>query len=346
MSKSAKISTLPQARAVHALESWFSRQRRALPWREEPSLYRVWVSEIMLQQTQVVAVVPYFERFMKGLPTVKSLAQAPESEVLKLWEGLGYYSRARNLKRAAEIICQEGFPATREGWLNLPGVGPYTAGAVLSIALDQVEPILDGNVERVLSRLRRMSRKLNETHYKQALWNCSRAWVNRGAEIEVRPSVLNQALMELGALVCTPRSPKCGICPIARWCEAHAGNEVEKFPEKKSPKKWIQVTEKLYAVFDDQGRVALKPRAKGEWRAGLWDLLQEKPGRGFKKLGVVETAHVVTRHKISRRTEVWLGRPLRSDLHFEDSRSPRVPVGSAVTKTLRAIRERFPEVER
>ena len=346
MSKSAKISTPLRADSIRALASWFKRRQRVLPWREDPSLYRVWISEIMLQQTQVAAVVPYFERFIRTFPTVESLAQASESEVLKLWEGLGYYARARNLKRAAELIRHSGFPNTREGWLALPGVGPYTAGAVLSISLNQPEAILDGNVERVLSRFACVSRHTGESQYKVALWNFSRAWVKKGKRIGVRPRILNQALMELGALVCTPKSPKCEVCPLVQTCGAYKSDAVEKFPEKKQPKKWIQIYEKLYAVYDREGRVALKLRLKGEWRAGLWDLVTEKPGRGFKKIGAVETQHVVTRHKISRKTEIWQGSVKIQVGHYEDPRSVQVPMGSALTKTLRAIRERFPEVER
>ena len=147
--------------------AWFERQQRVLPWRDQPTLYRVWVSEIMLQQTQVITVVPYFERFIAKFPDVHALARATEAEVTAQWAGLGYYSRARNLRKGAIAIEAEGrFPATRAEWLEIPGVGDYTAGAILSIAQNLPEPILDGNVERVLSRVRRVSRARGDAAFK------------------------------------------------------------------------------------------------------------------------------------------------------------------------------------
>jgi len=341
---------------LRSVSDWFERQKRVLPWRDEPTPYRVWISEIMLQQTQVVTVVPYFERFMGRFPTVESLASAPESDVMLHWAGLGYYSRARNLHRAARQIVAAGrFPATREEWLEIPGVGPYTAGAILSISGDVAEPILDGNVERVVSRVRCLSRSGGDAAYKSRLWRLARLYVERAASVGLRPSVMNQALMELGATVCTPRGAKCGICPLSESCRASARGEVDAYPPRKKPKEWLEVREEVHCVVDGaSGRVLVRQRAAGEWRAGLWDLLDERALKELplelRDLGEVETRHVVTRHKITRVTRVWeTARILRAaekgtagtGLRWLDPSAPDVAVGSALRKSLSLVTERF-----
>ncbi len=329
------------------------RQKRVLPWREAPTLYRVWISEIMLQQTQVATVIPYFERFIKRFPDVETLARAEEDDVLLHWAGLGYYSRARNLYRAAKQIFSEGgFPKCREGWLSLPGIGPYTAGAILSIALDQPEPILDGNVERVLSRVRRVGREEGDVEFKSRLWKLSLIFVEKGFSHSIRPSVLNQALMELGATVCTPGNPKCSVCPLAGICQARVCGEVESFPPRKPAKKWVQVHEELHCVLAEVvgvGSIMLRRRRKGEWREGLWDLLESAPVSKAVNLGIVETRHVVTNHKIFRKTQVWkledsqgwgVAEP-DSELRWFSLGSDELPMGSALRKTLEKVREMF-----
>ncbi len=353
---------------LQRLGDWFDRQKRVLPWRDDPSLYRVWISEIMLQQTQVVTVVPYFQRFLARFPTVQDLAAAPESAVVEAWAGLGYYSRARNLQRAAQAIVAAGaFPQTREGWLELPGVGPYTAGAIVSIALDRPEPILDGNVERVLSRLRLIRRSRGEAQAKARLWRLSTILVRRGVGFGVRPRVLNQALMELGATHCSPRKPVCSVCPLADLCRAHQTlpEQEDTFPERKKPKEWLKVDEVREAVFDRQGQVLVRQSQPGEWRAGLWDLPDpEERERRLKKGplhwvagpgGEVLSRHVVTRHKIERKTRIGVlpgrlaegvGFTESSGWLWVDPRSPGVAVGSSFNKTLSMILERYPEVEK
>ncbi|MGZ3696944.1 MAG: A/G-specific adenine glycosylase [Bdellovibrionota bacterium] len=332
--------------ALLSLASWFGRRKRALPWRDAPTIYRVWISEIMLQQTQVVTVIPYFEKFMGRFPSVEILAQAPLEDVLMHWAGLGYYSRARNLHRAAQMIVSAGgFPRSREEWVAIPGVGEYTAGAILSIAQGQPEAILDGNVERVLSRLRRVGRTRGDAAYKDRLWRLSRAAVGEAHRLGISPSDFNQALMELGATVCTFRAPKCEVCPVAHACRARAMGTPEAFPPKKKKKVWLVVQEELHCVIREKdGRVLLRQREDGEWRKGLWDLTSEAPS-GARLLGEVETRYVVTRHKVSRRTQVWraptwgaaetgAGRWVSLDM-------PEVPVGSPLRKTWKSIRERF-----
>lgn len=368
-----KTSTTPRGiylAALLALRDWFERQKRVLPWRDRPTLYRVWISEIMLQQTQVITVVPYFERFLERFPTVEALAQAPEDAVLAAWAGLGYYSRARNIHRAAQQIVERGgFPKDREGWLDVPGVGPYTAGAILSIALNLPEAILDGNVERVLSRVRRVSRTHGEAIYKVRLWRLARVFVRDGARHDVRPSQLNQALMELGATVCTPRNPRCEQCPIQPLCRAFAAGEAEAYPPKKKPKEWIQVQEQMDCFLDDRNRVWVEKRSRGEWRAGLWDLPGQrtaakatqspKPGnrpfvRHAQLIGEVQTKHVVTRHKIVRTTRIWRVPARWTAAETDPNPAEReaqarwveidqedLALGSAFHRTLEAVRRRL-----
>jgi A/G-specific adenine glycosylase len=203
-----------------ALLSWFNRHRREMPWRRTRDPYAIWVSEIMLQQTQVATVRPYFERFMKRFPSVQSLADASLEEVLKLWEGLGYYSRARNLHRAARQIMDDSggeLPKTAQALLRLPGIGPYTAGAIASIAFGLDEPVLDGNVTRVLCRLFRIRRNPKETKVQQQLW-----WLARKLVPRKKAGLFNQALMDLGATICTPRQPHCDVCPLSAAPRIHA----------------------------------------------------------------------------------------------------------------------------
>ncbi|MCC7440735.1 MAG: A/G-specific adenine glycosylase [Bdellovibrionales bacterium] len=286
---------------------WYRENRRLLPWREAPTPYGVWVSEIMLQQTQVATVIPYYQRFMERFPTVGDLAAGPEAEVLRLWAGLGYYSRARNLQRGARALAGrlergEGWPQDVEGWLEVPGVGPYTAGAVVSIALNREAAILDGNVERVLSRLQRM---VDSGTGKRALWELAAQAVAEARAGGGAPRDFNQALMELGATLCSPRSPKCGACPLAEGCAARAAGDMEAFPPKKPRKEWLVVREVAHCLVNHEGRVWLERRPEGQWRAGLWDLPLSLPQMSTELLGEIETRYVVTRHKVTRLTRVY-----------------------------------------
>jgi A/G-specific adenine glycosylase len=205
------------------LLEWYDAHRRDLPWRRTRDPYRIWLSEAMLQQTRVETVIPYYDRFLERFPTLEALAVADEEGVLEAWAGLGYYSRARNLKRAAEIVAREhrgALPRDERALRSLPGIGAYTAGAIRSIAFDEPAPLVDGNVRRVLARLlARRSPDPEET------WRLARALVP-----DERPGAFNQALMELGATVCTPRSPACNACPLRRSCAARALAEPERFP--------------------------------------------------------------------------------------------------------------------
>lgn len=214
------------------LRGWYFTRKRQLPWRDDPTPYKVWVSEIMLQQTQVATVLPYFERFIATFPTLAALAAAPEEAVMAAWSGLGYYRRARHLHRAAALVMAEHggeIPDTVEGLLALPGIGRYTAGAIASIAFGLRAPVLDGNVARVLSRVFAVELAADSTAGQADLWALAEALVPADA------STHNQALMELGALVCSPRAPACDSCPLEDRCQARAQGRPEAFPFK-SPK--------------------------------------------------------------------------------------------------------------
>ncbi len=295
--------------SLKKLALWFETHHRALPWRRTYDPYHVWLSEIMLQQTQVTTVIPYFERFTRHFPNVEALAQASEADVLKLWSGLGYYRRARSLHAAAKAVVVNGgaLPETLDGWLELPGIGRYTAGAISSIALEQAEPILDGNVERVLSRMRLLSREALGKDYLPKLWALAERFVKTAQSGGVSPRVFNQSLMEIGALVCTPKNPSCSQCPLSRDCLADREGRVTDFPEPKPRRETVRVQEHTLFLRDGSGRVLLRRRAAPEWRAGTWDLPMLSVD---SDLPLVEphsderivTNHVVTHHKIERTT--------------------------------------------
>ncbi len=254
---------------VDPLLAWYDSNARILPWREEPTAYRVWVSEIMLQQTRVEAVKPYYERFMKALPDVKDLAEAEEETLLKLWEGLGYYNRVRNLNKAARQIMEryEGrIPDTYEELCNLPGIGSYTAGAVASIAYQRSVPAVDGNVLRVISRIRLDERDILQAKVKKSVEQDLQQIMPAN-----RPGDFNQALMELGATVCIPNGePKCGECPWHDICMAREKGCMTDYP-KKTPKKARTIEYKTILVLQDEQKTALRKRPSKGLLAGMYE---------------------------------------------------------------------------
>jgi len=250
-----KYDTRARRNVQKRLLAWFRKHRRDLPWRESRDPYRVWIAEVMLQQTRIAAVLPYYRRFLRRFPRVERLARAREEEVLKLWSGLGYYSRARNLHRAAkEIVVQHGgrFPRTLDEALRLPGVGRYTAAAVLSIAHDAPLAVLDGNVARVVARLDAVRGEL------RALRNWS-ALGKRADELLVReaPGDWNQAVMELGETVCTPQSPRCEICPLARRCRARKLGVVDQIPAVRRKRGGVRIKIAAAILRDPRGRTLM-----------------------------------------------------------------------------------------
>jgi A/G-specific adenine glycosylase len=311
---------------------WYSQQARDLPWRRTTDPYVIWISEIMLQQTTVVAVVPYFKRFLERFPTVRHLAQAGESEVLRLWEGLGYYSRARNLHKAANVVITRydgRFPADVDTLRSLPGIGRYTAGAIASFAFDQRAPIVEANTLRLYCRLLGYADNPRSSAGQQVLWDFAQAILP-----EVAPGRVNQAMMELGATVCAPREPACDSCPVHQYCAAFHEGTQSSVP---LPKTRVAITDvrEVSIAIQKGTEYLLRKRTSDERWAGLWDFvrfeidgkqtttteqlvesIRERTGLSVE-LGpqVAEFKHSVTRYRITllcftaRRTK---GR-LRSD---------------------------------
>ncbi|MGX8711302.1 MAG: A/G-specific adenine glycosylase [bacterium] len=261
---------------VKPLLSWYDANARVLPWRDNPTPYRVWVSEIMLQQTRVEAVKPYFERFTSELPTVAALAAAPEEQLMKLWEGLGYYSRARNLQKAARAVVEQYggvLPEQPEELLLLPGIGEYTAGAVASIAYGKPAPAVDGNVLRVLSRVTASREPIGDLAVKRGFADRLREIYPAG-----RAGAFTQSLMELGAIVCVPNAaPKCEECPLSALCAAHAQGIEPELPVKAEKKKRTIEEKTVFLILCGE-KAALRKRPEKGLLAGLWEF-PNTPGR-------------------------------------------------------------------
>lgn len=271
---SAPVSALPRPTAT-ALLRWYDAQGRAdLPWRSHDgraeTAYHTWISEIMLQQTTVAAVIPYYARFMKRWPRVEDLAQADLDDVLSMWAGLGYYARARNLYRCAQVVTTDYngiFPDTVDELKKLPGIGDYTAAAIAAIAYDKPVVVVDGNIERVMSRLFLIDTPVNQPAGKQEIKAIAATlWPRK------RSGDFAQALMDLGAMVCTPKAPRCTVCPWQKNCAAYAQNVVEAFPVKIKAKVHQTRYAVAFAVFDKQQRVLLQQRPASGLLGGLWDV--------------------------------------------------------------------------
>lgn len=287
------------------LLAWYDNNRRILPWREDPKPYRVWVSEIMLQQTRVEAVKPYFERFMKSLPDIEALAAAEEEVLLKLWEGLGYYNRVRNLQKAAIQIMEDydgHMPDTYEELLKLKGIGSYTAGAIASIAFKRPVPAVDGNVLRVISRIRADERLITDAKVKSA--------VEEDLKLVMpidRPGDFNQAMMEIGACVCIPNGePHCRECPLQEICKAHAEGCELQYP-KKAAKKQRRIEEKTILVIRDENKAALKKRGDKGLLAGMYE---------FPSMEGYKTAEEVTAYLSANGIRTLRIQPLEEAKHI------------------------------
>ncbi|OIK19672.1 A/G-specific adenine glycosylase [Bacillus amyloliquefaciens] len=262
------------------LITWFEREQRILPWRENQDPYRVWVSEVMLQQTRVETVIPYFQRFVEQFPTVSALAEADEEKVLKAWEGLGYYSRVRNLQSAVQEVHERYggvVPAEEKEFGGLKGVGPYTKGAVLSIAYNKPIPAVDGNVMRVMSRILSIwddiAKPKTRTIFEQAV----SAFISHE-----KPSEFNQGLMELGAIICTPKSPSCLLCPVQKHCSAFAEGTERELPVKSKKKKPGVKTMAAVVLTDDQDNVYIHKRPPKGLLANLWEFPNTETQKGTK----------------------------------------------------------------
>lgn len=261
-------SSQGRAEVRRALLRWFAKNARELPWRGTRDPYVIWLSEVMLQQTRVDQARPYFERFLAAFPTVESLAAASRDDVLRLWQGLGYYHRAHNLHKAAQRIVSESggtFPATAAGWRALPGVGRYTAAAIACIAFNEPVAVVDGNVARVLARLYDVTGRIDETPVRNRLWRLAEGLLSKR-----RPGDFNQALMELGACVCRPKAPACPVCPVRNYCRARAAGVEQERPVRRA-KNPVPSREYVVAVIEKRGRYLLVKRADAGLLAGLWE---------------------------------------------------------------------------
>jgi A/G-specific adenine glycosylase len=295
------------SRLRQRLIGWYRLNRRSLPWRRTRDPYRIWVSEVMLQQTQVKTALPYYRRFFRSFPRVQDLAQAELQAVLKAWEGLGYYARARNLHRAAaRVVCEHAgrVPNRWEPFRDLPGVGDYIAAAVLSIAFDRPHAVVDGNVKRVLARLLALEEPVNAAGARPLFQVHADRLLDRR-----RPGDFNQALMELGALICTPRAPACGRCPLKRWCAAERSGAPADYPRRPGTRA-VPETALAVGVILKSGRLLITQRRADGLLGGLWEF----PGG---KLHPGESAAAACRREIREEVglEVRVGRHLARVKH-------------------------------
>ena len=298
-----------------SLEAWFARVKRPMPWRLAPGPYVCWLSEIMMQQTTYATVLPYYERFLQRFPTVADLAAADESEVLKAWEGMGYYTRARNLHKAAQTL-KDRWPASAAEWSAVPGVGPYTAAALASVLNGEPVPVVDGNVARVFERYWLLSDDFSKQPNRARLAERLTPEIRRGTV----PGDFNQAMMELGATVCTPKNPSCGDCPLRKDCAARKQGVQADYPVK--PRKGPVPVRKRTAVViaDAAGRVLLVQNREGGLLKGLWELPSVEPGEG--------QVQVFSHFKL----ELDVLRATRDDAVFCDPGT--VPLATATRKVL------------
>jgi A/G-specific adenine glycosylase len=310
-------------KVLAALVNWFKENQRPLPWRQSYDPYQVWISEVMLQQTQVETALPYFERFIREFPTVQDLAGAEEERVLKLWAGLGYYRRAKNLMAAARVVVEQHrgkIPSDYDALIDLPGVGRYMAGAILSIAFNKPYPIVDGNVRRVLSRIYGW-----ENDDPNGLWDAA----GRIAT-EAEPRIVNQALMELGATICSFRMPRCLLCPVQAWCVASRTGAQDRIPPVK--KRPATVHLHLFAVVYKRGARYLMKPVDGMWEFPVFPGL---PEGDFNPIGVCR--HTITHHRLN--VNVFEGK-FRKTENLEWKDPTDVAISSLTRKILAAARIR------
>lgn len=305
--------TQRHARIARALIDWFEENKRALPFRKTKDPYQIWISEIMAQQTRIAALIPYFERFVAQFPTVQALAQAEEEEVLKAWQGLGYYARARNLHKAAQKMVEEcggQVPSEPETLRKMPGIGAYTAGAILSIAYGKKEPAVDGNATRVFARIDEIYEDVLKPQTIRRVTDIIRDMMPDG-----QAGALTEAIMELGALVCLPQTPQCHSCPVAADCLARENGKTDVLPYRSGPKSKKEEQRLILLIQDEQGRLLMRKRSE-RLLHNLWEyvnLPEQTVEKALQTLGLEEktrqeigTARHVFTHIVWHMKGMWI----------------------------------------
>jgi A/G-specific adenine glycosylase len=330
------IANRPQVNpktTARSLLQWYAAGHRDLPWRRSGDPYRIWISEIMLQQTRAQTVIPYYERFLTRFPTVESLASAEEEQVLALWSGLGYYSRARNLRRAAQrIVALGAFPCDFESLRALPGIGDYTAAAIASIAFGLPHVVVDGNVLRVVARVENDAADIGSARTRERFRAIAQGWLD-----ERSAGAFNQAIMELGATVCLPRNPLCTVCPLAERCKGFQQGTAGQLPVKLRRVEPIKI-EGMLLIVRKRARVLLRQRDANDRRmAGFWDLPEPAnlPGaRTGKCFG--EIRHTITHHRYTLQVSAATARIPRGPFEWFDAEKLRdVPLSTTARKALK-----------
>jgi A/G-specific adenine glycosylase len=318
------------------LIAWYDAGHRDLPWRATDDPYRIWISEIMLQQTRAQTVIPYYERFLGRFPTVKALSDAAEDEVLTLWAGLGYYSRARNLRRAArQIVEAGGFPRDYDGLRSLPGIGDYTAAAIASIAFALPYAVLDGNVMRVVARMENDASDIGAVRTRERFRQVAQSWMDTK-----RSGEFNQAMMELGATVCLPKNPLCKACPLSTGCRSRASGTVAQLPVKLRRTAPVKIEGTLLIVRRG-GRILLRQREPDASRmAGFWDLPAPADlpnARLQRRLG--EIRHTITHHHYRFTVATATARVPKGPFRwFKSEEMETVPLSTTARKALSTVR--------
>jgi A/G-specific adenine glycosylase len=327
------MAARPRVTIAGALAEWYGRGHRDLPWRSSKDPYRVWVSEIMLQQTRAQAVIPYYERFLQRFPSVQALAAAPEADVLAVWSGLGYYSRARNLRRAAIAIGGAEFPRDYEQIRKLSGIGDYTAAAIASIAFDLPHAVVDGNVLRVVARLENDASDIGSSRTREKFRDIAQRWLDPQA-----PGTFNQALMELGATVCLPRNPQCMLCPVAGFCKARSEGTTAQLPVKLRKIEPVKIAGELLLIRRG-AHVLLQQRDAGESRmAGFWDLpTPETLPRAAAGHALATIRHTITHHHYTLIVRTAKLRGSATGQWFRPSDMENLPLATTARKALRAV---------
>lgn len=321
------------------LIAWYEQNKRDLPWRRTSDPYRIWLSEVMLQQTRVTTVIPYYEKFLARYPRVEDLAAAPESDVLAMWAGLGYYSRARNMHAAAkQVAAAGGFPGSHAGIRALKGVGDYTAAAIASLSFGLPHAVLDGNVMRVLTRLDADAGDIKSPAVKKRLQARANALLDPG-----RPGEFNQAIMELGAIVCVPADPRCLICPVRDGCVAFRQGRQREFPVKLRDNRVVEVEESLL-VIERGGKLLLWRRPADSTRmAGFWELPEARQlpdAEAGARLGVFR--HSITIHRFEIRVfEASIGEPPEGFVWIAKKELETLPLSTMTRKALALRTEGF-----